>query len=986
MRTPHGDADVSIVAHADDATLGDVVAAITGQAVPRVAVVDGRTVDATTPLDEVGLVLGAVVTTEPTVLGGEAGAVVDLVQVAGHGAGRVVPLGPGRYRIGPGRRSTADELDLAPVEDQAFELEVTPSAVTAGVTVVPVGSGVALGEVPLAEPTPWRHGTLTVGSRAFQLEMPSHPDPGRSLPVPDRDGTVAFSRPPRLPTTIERRPVVDAVRDATEAARTLWERRPEHPDAAALPFGVHATGSVTSTTNVDLRANRAVGVAGTERFRSALARTLVVEAVTLHGPADVDVVVLTEPERLSAWEWAKWLPHIRIDGRPAIYASRQDVTGWTERRAGPATSSTDDRASSRLTLVVLDDPGLWNRRDSPLRSILSSPADDLRFIALCDDPRHAPAVCTVLIAETNGGLARLHSYVGSGDLADVRPALTEPAVALRVARSLAALADVDLPVTSSPATTPEPGTDESADVLDVVDPLDVLTRWDAGEPPPIVIGHREGEPVRIPAAPNVTVVTGPSMRDAFDVAVGAVVAQCIEQSPDELWVVPLVRSTRSELLWTLPHATEPHDVDAPVEPERLSRRLRAVLDGPAGPDRIVVVCEADRSTATHPSWLAELADRAHDGLSVVVVTDRSDLAVPSADLTVAVERRDGPGGRASRRSARITTSDGEPGEPFVPLQPVATRDGALELRPYVVGRALTTLERRLDQRRSQLEDVPNPALVTTVNALRAAAEQAGPSGVRLAVPPPMPGAVSLAALFESSPGDGVPLGVEDDPQTGGVRTRWWQPGAGSLLLFGSRRSGVEQVLATITLGIADRFPSDEILLVAVEPSATRRRALAELGREVRVVAPDAVDDVTALLELIADEVDPTDRGVSDDRPRPVVLIADLVGLRRLHAGRPLGARLDEVLVVAADSPSLDVIAYAAELDDAGPFATAANARLVGTSSNRHDLDVLGVDRPEVLDGVVGRCWSFPDGDLVQLAMTDATFEQLLARRSIGDPR
>ena len=53
---------------------------------------------------------------------------VDLVQIAGHGAGRISRLGPGRYRVGPGRRSSADELTLAPVEHTMFELVVEPAA------------------------------------------------------------------------------------------------------------------------------------------------------------------------------------------------------------------------------------------------------------------------------------------------------------------------------------------------------------------------------------------------------------------------------------------------------------------------------------------------------------------------------------------------------------------------------------------------------------------------------------------------------------------------------------------------------------------------------------------------------------------------------------------------------------------------------------------------------------------------------------------
>jgi hypothetical protein len=119
----------------------------------------------------------------------------------------------------------------------------------------------------------------------------------------------------------------------------------------------------------------------------------------------------------------------------------------------------------------------------------------------------------------------------------------------------------------------------------------------------------------------------------------------------------------------------------------------------------------------------------------------------------------------------------------------------------------------------------------------------------------------------------------------------------------------------------------------------------------------------------------------------VVVISDLVSLRRRYAGEPLGARIDEVLARAApDGSGVDVIAGAADLDAAGPFADAATSRLVGASSDDRELARLGVELPGDLDRVVGRCHSFPGGDLVQLATSDATAETLLTRRAIGEQR
>ena len=143
VRTPHGDADVSIVAHTPTTTLGDVLSVITGQAVPRLALIDGRTVDAATPLDDAGLVVGAVVDAEPRRPALTSDADIEVAQIAGPGAGRLTRLAPGRYRFGPGRRSSADELDLAPVEHAMFEIVVTASdAGSSEVTVVAEGTDV----------------------------------------------------------------------------------------------------------------------------------------------------------------------------------------------------------------------------------------------------------------------------------------------------------------------------------------------------------------------------------------------------------------------------------------------------------------------------------------------------------------------------------------------------------------------------------------------------------------------------------------------------------------------------------------------------------------------------------------------------------------------------------------------------------------------------------------------------------------------------
>ena len=531
VRTPHGDADVSIVATTATTTLGDVISTITGQAVPRLALIDGRPVDASTLLDDAGLVRGAVVTTEPARPAAVTNGEIEVAQIAGPGAGRIVRLGPGRYRFGPGRRSNADELDSAPVEQAMFEVIVDPTATSTDVTVVSEAADVAFDGTPVDEPTRWRdRSTLTVGSRAFQVEVPAAADPTRSLSQPNSDGTVEFSRPPRRRSAPERRPVVDALRDATVAAPTLWERRPDHRDAFVLPFGVEVGSS--GITTVDLGAERALAIAGSEDVRSALARTLVVEAVTLHGPADLDIVVLTSPDRVAAWDWAKWLPHVGLDGPPAIWSSAHHIERWVTLTRERAESSTTPRLGAHLTIAVVDDPELWNRRDAPLRPILSRPPDGLRLLALCDDVARAPAVCTTLIAETGDGQMRLHSFTKDGDIDGIRPALTEVVVAARIAQSLAPLADVDLPASAPPTSAPTERL-ELAELIGLTSPADVVVRWhDHVVRSTAPIGRSDDLDVELDLTDDVTVVVGSSMGDALDVAATWLLAQCVDRSPE----------------------------------------------------------------------------------------------------------------------------------------------------------------------------------------------------------------------------------------------------------------------------------------------------------------------------------------------------------------------------------------------------------------------------------------------------------------------
>ena len=244
VRTPHGDADIDIVAAPTDTTLADLVRAVTGQAPPPTAVIDGRTVSTARLVDDLDLVIGSLIDTRPAVTrpveGDDAG--VGFVQVTGRGAGTMRTLPPGRFRVGSARRLHAGELESAPVETAAFELVVEPDG---AVTVIP-GPDIG-GELGIYSPTlgnqlldselPWTGGRLHVGGRLFELESPPNVPDSRQLPTPAHDGSVPFQRPPAPPPS-QPRLVVDAIRDAASTGGRLWQRRASDPGAFDIAFGL----------------------------------------------------------------------------------------------------------------------------------------------------------------------------------------------------------------------------------------------------------------------------------------------------------------------------------------------------------------------------------------------------------------------------------------------------------------------------------------------------------------------------------------------------------------------------------------------------------------------------------------------------------------------------------------------------------------------------------------------------------------------------
>jgi len=182
----------------------------------------------------------------------------------------------------------------------------------------------------------------------------------------------------------------EVVRRARGSSVRLWERRADHLDAFLLAVGVadepfapilSATEGDTVATEiierlsalarmpdvpipVDLSPGHVIGLVGDRVASVSLARSLLLQAVTHHGPADLSVVVGADDP--SAWRWITWLPHTADHGAG---------------RRGMALMSTSDHlaamavvagAGDRAVLAVLTaSPPAATPWCEPMRSVAS---------------------------------------------------------------------------------------------------------------------------------------------------------------------------------------------------------------------------------------------------------------------------------------------------------------------------------------------------------------------------------------------------------------------------------------------------------------------------------------------------------------------------------------------------------------------------------------------------------------------------------------
>ncbi len=457
--------------------------------------------------------------------------------------------------------------------------------------------------------------------------------------------------------------LAELARRATASGIALWSRRAAHPQFLSLSMGISDvpwepqvsglsdeledledlvkkfTVLPQSPLAVEAKPGTTLGLAGSRSAALATARGLLLQVATLHGPAEVRVVLVTSREHAADWEWAKWLPHIRpsfAGGR--LLAAVADADGRVD---GATIDDVLADADSTATLVVVvDTQGLADAGDLAVRRLLRRTEIKATGLVLAATVDGLPDQCDVVVDHHEAeGEATCRWPREAGRILDTVIGGVSNGTAITVARALARLSDPDAGGGSASL----PTRVGLAEVLELAGArsTEVTARWAAAGRLRATVGVGESGPVRVDLegdGPHLVVIGGRGSGKTEQLA-SLVLGMAASFSPDQLHFVLWGESFGH--LHRLPHvaSTASRIDDGTLSivmdglDRELTRRERArTLDAtggpagaPSGPRLVVVIDDIDtisRVAPTSADQIIRLLRRAR-GLGVHVLWSAS---------------------------------------------------------------------------------------------------------------------------------------------------------------------------------------------------------------------------------------------------------------------------------------------------------------------------------------------------------------------------
>ena len=722
---------------------------------------------------------------------------------------------------------------------------------------------------------------------------------------------------------------------ASGADPRLWERRRSHDDFLVLsggyadqPLELTAAGpgagdfaeakqvlenSATvadAPVDIDLLVDRSVAVVGPRSLALAQARSLVLQATTLHGPADLELAVMADSDRLADWDFTKWLPHLRTLGGGMRIATTIDQIDplLPEPDDEPSILASNEEPTGPALFCIVDSLAMAVAAGSPLRAAMAELQGVVHGIIVAEHAEHVPASCGCIIEIDRTGAVTVRRPAAGVETAPVIPAGLAAGDAVEWARSLARYHDPD----AAGASTGIAGALTLTDLTGVPDAGEIVERWKRLETDPTprgAIGVTDAGPLIVDLAEDGPhgLVAGTTGSGKSELLRTMVASMAWEVDPDHLnfVLIDFKGGGAFDVCADLPHVVSVvTDLDEHLA-ERALRCLKAELrlreellrdhaatdlgeylegGGDRLPRLVVIIDEFATLAVELPDFLDSLVDIAQRGRSLgvhmILATQRPSGVLDNkvranTNLRIALRvQDDGDSDDVIGTTQAARLSRQQPGRAFA-------RFGQSEITEFqtalVTGTHVPAEERNIAVRPfsilpGQTDDAaaqPNTVATTEppttdieliVAAVRDAFDAGGYDEPRIPWPDPLPEHIDVASLEldehqrELHGHFATPIGVMDLPDRQRQEAVAWSPTVGNSILYGINAADVTNTMTTIALGLARSHSPGALHLYGLEYGTNTLAPLVDLPHCGDIVDGTDLERTMRLIGLLNAEI------------------------------------------------------------------------------------------------------------------------------------
>jgi S-DNA-T family DNA segregation ATPase FtsK/SpoIIIE len=801
---------------------------------------------------------------------------------------------------------------------------------------------------------------------------------------------------------------------------------------------------------VDLADGGVVGIAGNRAAALALARSLVCQAAVHHGPADLRIAVLTDPDETSCWEWTKWLPHtsdLDAGGGARLLAGSRDesdalLKGLLDAgRERKARQEPDAEANTEpVLLAVVDAVGLTEGRNSPARAVLRGDAGPVAGIVLASTADRLPAVCSTVIQVVGEfGDANL-ACPQRGETVD---GLLTSGVSVATARSCAlALARFEDPEVAVAGASLPSRVDLTALFHEHIFDAEVVgRRWRAEER-----DHGLLAPVGVTEDGVFTLdlvrdgphglMGGTTGSGKSELLRSLVAALALGADPLHLNFVLIDYKGGSAFdeCARLPHTVGlVTDLDPQLGEralrcleaelhyrERLLRaagatdlpeylRLPAAEETPL-PRLVVIVDEFATMAAELPEFMEALVGIAQRGRSLgvhmLLATQRPSGAIKdniraNTNLRIALRVQDIEDSIdviGVRNAAYI--GRGQPGRGYVRLGPgevvpiqtalvTGVSGGKDDRRVDVADFAFGRVARPPEAPKRVLELDETSDLVRVVTAARTAFEAMDAPEPRRPWPEPLPTTLPLDSVSSpAAPGTAL-VALADDPEAQSQYPVGWDMAKGNLLLYGLVGSGTTTTLASLALSLAAHAAPDDLHMYVLDFGAGGLAPLDGLPHVGAVIAASESERQQRLIRWLRGELDRRREAGPGDDPRIVLMLDGYSAFRAEYEDLAVDWVQDYLARLIGEGPSVGIftiVTVARVSAVPSALSSIVSQKWVFHLPDPQDYSLFGLRYQSVGELPTGRAVIARTGQHVQIGLPTPSLAEAVSIRAAASPK